>query len=90
MDKMVKSTVAMTAREHLELTGITEVISFDETFVELLGEDGRMSVEGSGLRIAEFDSANSKLTIDGRISAISYFDDPRQGKKGGLFGKLFS
>lgn len=90
MDKVIKSTVTMTAREHMELTGITEVISFDETLIELSGEDGRMSIEGSGLRIAEFDSAASKLTLDGRIGALTYFDDPHSGKKSGLFGKFFS
>ncbi len=33
MDKQINSTVYMTQREHLELTGISEVISFEETLV---------------------------------------------------------
>ena len=90
MDKQINSTVYMTQREHLELTGISEVISFEETLVELSGEDGRMSVEGVGLRISEFDSAAAKLTVDGKITAIAYFDDVRREKKNGLFGSLFS
>lgn len=89
MDKGYVSSVALDGREHLELTGVSEVVAFDEEYVELVSADGRMSVCGSGLKISDFDSASSRLIVDGRIDSITYAEDRAATKKSGLFSGLF-
>ena len=42
MDSEIKSTVYILSRSHAELTGISEVLSFDESSVELSGDDGTL------------------------------------------------
>ena len=81
MDSEIKSTVYILSRSHAELTGISEVLSFDESSVELSGDDGTLCIEGNGIRIVEFDS--------GRINGINYFDDMPREKKSGFFSRLF-
>ena len=80
MDSEIKSTVYILSRSHAELTGISEVLSFDESSVELSGD---------GIRIVEFDSAHAKIILDGRINGINYFDDMPREKKSGFFSRLF-
>ena len=89
MNSETKSTIFITQRGHAELTGITEVLSFDENSVELAGVDGALSIEGDGIKIIEFDSARSTLIIDGHINGVNYFADSSNEKKRGFFG-LFS
>ena len=89
MDSEIKSTVYILSRSHAELTGISEVLSFDESSVELSGDDGTLCIEGNGIRIVEFDSAHAKIILDGRINGINYFDDMPREKKSGFFSRLF-
>lgn len=90
MDRQNDNTVYIVGRSHAEFTGITEVLSFDEVSVELSSTDGTLSVEGAGLKIAEFNSERRTLILDGRINGVNYFDDSPKDKKGSLISRLFS
>lgn len=89
MDKAFTSSVTMTDRAHIELTGITEVVAFDDTGIELDGKDGRVTIDGKGLRIVGFDGQTTRLVAEGRITGINWYD-PHEGRSTGLFSRLFS
>lgn len=73
-------------RSHIDVTGVSEVISFDESAVILITVCGEMTVEGSGLRVGTLDTDKGLVSVDGKISSLYYSDDsPR--KRRGLFGK---
>ena len=78
------------ARQKLEITGVLDVIRFEDFSAELLTEMGRMFVEGEGLRIDTFDTGRSVVTLHGKISTIDYLDESiSEGakKKRRFFGK---
>jgi sporulation protein YabP len=85
METNAKHTVALENKSDLMMSGVCEVISYDEGYMELSLGEGGVSVEGEGLRITEFDSARGILTAHGTVSAIIYTD--RAQKKRGLFGR---
>lgn len=78
-------TLQLTDRKILSLTGISDVISFDETLVTLSCLDSIMSVEGEGMRVLRMDVDLGDLAIEGKINAISYID--KRTRKSGLFSK---
>ena len=76
-------------RTHVEIHGMTEVISFDETAVVLATTGGNMSIEGSGLRINILDVKEGNVSVDGHIDCIYYFDPTSRQVTKGWFGRVF-
>ena len=63
-------------RNNLIVTGVMEVISFDDTAVVLKTELGDLTVQGQGLQLKELSVAGSQTRVEGAISALIY-EDPR-------------
>ena len=80
------SSVQLTGRSFLELTGINEVLGFDEGLVSLACGDTVLAVSGEGLSIVKLSLESGELSLSGRIDAIVYTDE--QPKKG-FFSRLF-
>ncbi|MBO5204271.1 MAG: sporulation protein YabP [Clostridia bacterium] len=75
-------------RSELKITGVGEVVSFDENGAVLLTECGELSIDGQNIHISNLDTESGEVHITGRIDAIVYADDAAD-KKRGLLGKLF-
>ena len=65
-------------RQKLTLTGVTEVVSFDETAVVLQTGLGTLMVHGQGLQLKQLSTDVGQVSVDGSISALVY-EEPRQG-----------
>lgn len=76
--------VIMQDRKCLELSGVTDVDSFDDTVVICVTSLGRLTIRGSGLHLHRLDLSGSSLSVEGSIDALTYSDV----RKGGLFGRL--
>ncbi len=81
----------LSGREAMELSGVTDVISFDEESVVLSTVCGNLQIEGAGLHIHVLSMEEGIVTLDGRVDAMTYYDAPSEDKsaRGGFFGKLF-
>ena len=72
-------------RKRLDLSGITDVDTFDDTAVVCRTSLGRLTVCGSDLHVNRLDLDGTSLSVEGCINSLTYTDM----KKGGLFGRLF-
>ncbi|MBR7071891.1 MAG: sporulation protein YabP [Clostridia bacterium] len=72
-------------RKTLNLSGIKDVLSFDEETLLLDTVMGRMTVRGENLHIKDFQTETGEFVAEGRIHAIIYLSD---AKTGGFFSKL--
>ncbi len=59
-------------RKKLNLTGVTEVIHFDEEVVELNTALGVLCVTGTGLRLKCLSLEDGAVVIQGDLSSLSY------------------
>lgn len=82
----LRHTVTMEDRKRLQLTGVTDVESFDEQTVLLVTEPGELVIRGNGLHISRIDVASGDLTLEGEIDELSYGDRRPQG---GMLSRLF-
>ena len=73
-------------RKKMTLTGVKDVLSFDEETVVLDTSLGRLTVKGSGLHIISFDTNRGGLSAEGRLYALVYTSDE---KSGGFFSRVF-
>ena len=72
--------VTLTARTDAVVTGVLEVISFDETLVLLKTAAGDMVLEGIGLRVHTLDVEGGRLAVTGEISGL-YYQNGRENEK---------
>lgn len=82
------ATLLLTNRESLKLSGVEDVIAFDEAAVTCRTTLGELVIEGSSLRITEFCAEKGELCVLGKISALAYEEKKEKGKNPfRLFGK---
>ena len=72
-------------RKNLTMTGVTEVVSFEETAVVLKTSLGLMTVQGQELKLKTLSLDGGQVAVDGHISALVY-EEPREG---GLWQRLW-
>ncbi len=73
-------------RQKLTMTGVTEVISFDDTAVVLETSLGTLVVQGRELQLKTLSVDGGQVAVEGTVSSLSY-EEPRQG--GGWLRRMF-
>ena len=83
--------ISLKNRDTMEVSGVTDVISFDEQSVILSTICGNMEIDGSSLHIHVLSMEQGVVTMDGRIDSVTYYDQEPEEKDGkrGFFGKIF-
>ena len=77
--------LTLTERNTLTMTGVTEVVSFDDTTVVLHTTLGTLVVQGRDLQLKTLSLEGGQVAVDGSISALIY-EEP--GAPGGWFRRL--
>ncbi|MBR7184361.1 MAG: sporulation protein YabP [Clostridia bacterium] len=80
--------VSLAERTHLQISGVCEVISFDEACIALRTVCGSMTVEGSEMHITTLNIDRGEVIVDGKINGLFYTGDGSE--KHGFWGRLFS
>ena len=77
-DEHMPHKLCLNERRQLTMTGVTEVVSFDDTAVELRTALGDLTVQGTGLQLKELSVQGGQVEVTGDIAVLSY-QEPRQG-----------
>ncbi len=77
--------ITLSGRKNLTMSGVTEVINFDENTVTLKTSMGTLSVHGENLQLKNLSAEGGQVAVDGKISALLY-EEPRA--EGGWLKRL--
>ena len=77
--------LTLNERKQLTMSGVTEVVSFDDTAVILRTGLGTLIVQGKDLQLKTLSLEGGQVAVDGLVSALVY-EEP--SNKGGL-GRFF-
>ena len=75
--------VILENREKLSISGVSDVLSFDDQIVIL------ETVKGENLRINKLSLDTEEVIIDGEIYNLGYSEKDNIQKSGGIFNKIF-
>ena len=75
-------------REKLTISGVIDVLSFDDQIVIVETELGMLTVKGEDLRINKLSIDTQDIIIEGNISSLSY-SEKEEKKNSSLLGKIF-
>lgn len=84
---MTDHEITLSNRSKMSLTGVTDVISFNDDRVDLRTNMGTLVIKGKGLNINKLNTDSGNLDINGEIQMMEYVN--RRDKGAGLLGGLF-
>lgn len=81
-----EQNVSLSGRRTLHITGVEDIVSFDESAVVMKSTLGLLSVEGEALRILRLNTegAGGEVIVEGRVNGLFYTDDA-PAARGGFF-----
>ncbi len=79
--------IIVESRKRLEISGVKDVISFDEETLLLDSVMGKITVKGEGMHIESFNTESGDLTASGKVHAVVYMSDVKS--EGGFLSRLF-
>ena len=85
----VIQNIILENREKLSISGVLDVLSFDDQIVILETELGLLTVKGDNLRINKLSLDTAEVIVDGEIYNLGYSEKDSNQKSGGLFNKIF-
>ena len=68
--------LTLNERKSLTMSGVTEVVSFEETAVVLKTGIGLLTVQGQELKLKTLSLEGGQMEVDGEVSALIY-EQPR-------------
>lgn len=91
--KMVNTNVIQNLllenRNKLSISGVLDVISFDDQIVIVETDLGLLTVKGDNLRINKLSLDTSEVIIEGEILSLSYSQKDLKKKGESLLSKIF-
>ena len=78
--------LTLNERRQLTMTGVTEVVSFEDSAVVLRTSLGTLVVQGRDLQLKTLSLEGGQVAVDGTVSALVY-EETRQ--TGGWMHRLF-
>ena len=68
--------LTLNERKSLTMSGVTEVVSFEETAVVLKTSLGLLTIQGQELKLKTLSLEGGQMEVDGEVSALIY-EQPR-------------
>ena len=78
--------ITLDERSKLTVSGVEEVLSFDEARISMRTVLGELTVSGSGLHIGRLSLETGELSVEGMVDELSYSES---GVGGGFWSRLF-
>lgn len=77
-------------RRSCNLTGVNDVLSFDENEIILETEQGMLMIKGNELHVNRLMLDKGEVDVDGRVDSFTYSEQSNTGGKGeSLLARLF-
>ena len=89
MSSNVIQNLILENREKLNISGVLDVLSFDDQIVIVETELGLLTVKGNNLRINKLSTDTEEVIVEGDISNLSYSERAANGKEASFLSKIF-
>ena len=76
MEEKLPHGLSLTERNKLTMTGVTEVVSFEDNAVVLRTSLGTLVVQGRDLQLKTLSLDGGQVAVEGPVTALAY-EEPR-------------
>ena len=86
----VIQNIILENRGKLSISGVNDVLSFDDQIVMVDTELGLLTIKGENLRINKLSIDTSEVIVEGEINYLAYSDKEQEKiKSGSIISKIF-
>ena len=89
LSSTVIQNLVLENREKLSISGVLDVLSFDDQVVIVETELGLLNVKGENLRINKLSIDTSEVIVEGDICSMFYSEKDFDKKGSSIIGKIF-
>ena len=89
INQNIVQNIVLENREKLSISGVLDVLSFDDQVVIVETELGLLTIKGENLRINKLSIDTSEVIVEGEIYNLAYSENDIDKKTGGIFNKIF-
>ncbi|MEI3401864.1 MAG: sporulation protein YabP [Clostridia bacterium] len=76
-------------RKKLSVSGVNDVLSFDDQVVMVDTELGLLTVKGENIRINKLSLDTAEVIVEGEIASLSYSQNKQEKNTGTILSKIF-
>ncbi len=81
-------SISVEDRKRVRISGVTEVLSFDEESIAVETECGLLILKGTELHVGKLNLEDGEVSVSGHVDSVTYAEDA-DGNKNSFFGRLF-
>ncbi len=86
----ISHNISIENRNKIMITGVTDVLSFDEDGVIANTEMGILIIKGSDMHVGKLNVDDGSLSIEGEVFSLEYTDsDSSQRSRNSFLGRIF-
>ena len=85
----VIQNIILENRNKLSVSGVKDVLSFDDQVVIMETELGLLTVKGENLKINKLSIDTSEVVVEGEIASLTYSEQNKIKQEGSLLSKIF-
>ena len=86
----LRHNICIENRAGLSLTGVGEVIQFNDKVLVVNTNMGRLQVDGNNLHVTGYDEKKGELNLSGEVDGLRYSNVKNVGKTTkGIVGRMF-
>ena len=89
MNTNIVQNLILENRGKLSVSGVNDVLSFDDQIVVVDTELGLLTVKGENLRINKLSLDTAEVIVEGEISSLAYSPNKQDKSSGTLLSKIF-
>ena len=86
MSNELPTNIIIRERKEALISGVSDVLSFDDLQIEAETTAGRLVLQGTGLKILGLDRSTGELKVEGRVDRV--FFPAQKAKRPGLWEAL--
>lgn len=84
-EEQLPHKLTLNERKSVTMSGVTEVLSFDETAVVLQTSLGLLTIRGQELKLKTLSQEGGQVAVEGSVCALSY----EELREGGFWQRLW-
>lgn len=89
MNTNIIQNLVLENRNRLNISGVLDVLSFDDQIIIVETELGMLTVKGDNLRINKLSIDTSEVIVEGEIISLTYSNKDFEKKNESFLGKIF-
>lgn len=89
MNTNIVQNLVLENRNRLNISGVLDVLSFDDQIIIVETELGMLTVKGDNLRINKLSIDTSEVIVEGDIISLAYSNKDLDKKNESFLGKIF-